>query len=157
MSQSDDDIIVREMQRERPRRSVFWAFFFLAVACVIGKAHFLNTLFPFSESRRRLDWLQQLAAITQRDGAFVIIVAMASALLLAVTRPMDRVNKWLYRATRLFTLLCLVYVIIAIAAFDFLRSFPTCSLWYQLGGWRAPLLNLLSRRLEIVLIRSINC
>src|ERR1041385_6873335 len=96
----EDDIILAEMQRERPRRSVLWAFFFLGLACVIAKAHFLNTLFPFSESERRLDWLQQLAAITQRDGAFVIIAGMASAILLAVTRPMERLQKWLYRLIR---------------------------------------------------------
>src|SRR6266581_4879363 len=125
----DDDIILQEFSRERPVRSVFWAFFFLAVAAVV--------------------------AIAQRDAAFVIIAGMGLAVLLAVTRPMERLNKWLYRLIRVFALLCLVYEIVAIAAFDFLRSFPTCSLWYQIGGWNAPLLDLLSHRLELVLASSI--
>src|SRR5215204_2046024 len=151
----DDDIILQELQRERPARPVLWAFFFLALACVIAKAHYLHSLYNFFESKRRLDWLQQLAAITQRDAAFFIIAAMASAALLAFTRPLNSLNKWLYRLIRLFTLLCLIYLILATAAFDFTRSFPTCSLWYQAGGWRAPLLGLLTRKLEIVVVTSI--
>src|SRR5215208_8494912 len=96
----DKDIILEELQRERPARPVFWAFFFLAVACVIAKAHYLHSLYNFFESKRRLDWLQQLAAITQRDAAFFIIAGVASAALLAVTRPLDSLNKWLYRLIR---------------------------------------------------------
>jgi arylsulfatase A-like enzyme len=151
----DDDIILQEMQRERPRRTVFWAFFYLALACFIAKGHYLNGLYNFLESKRRLDWIQHLAAITQRDTAFVIIAGMASALLLLITRPLNVLNKWLYRLIRLFALLCLIYVIVAMAAFDFLRSFPTCSLWYQAGGWRAPLWDLLTRKLAIILAGSI--
>src|SRR5438874_11221420 len=113
----DDDIILQEFSRERPVRSVFWAFFFIAVAAVVAKAHFLNSLFPFLESKRRFDWMQQLAAITHRDAAFVIVAGMGSAVLLAVTRPMERLKKWLYRLIRVFALLCLVYEIIAIIAF----------------------------------------
>jgi arylsulfatase A-like enzyme len=151
----DEDIILQELQRERPARPVLWAFFFLGLACIIAKAHYLHSLYSFFESKRRLDWMQNLAAITQRDAAFFIIAGMASAALLAITRPLDLLNKWLYRLIRLFTLLCLIYLIIAIADFDFTRSFPTCSLWYQAGGWRAPLLDLLTHKLEIVLVSSI--
>jgi arylsulfatase A-like enzyme len=151
----DDDIIRQELQRERPARPVFWAFFFLAVACFIAKAHYLHSFYNFFQSKRRLDWLQELAAITQRDAAFVIITGMASAALLAVTRSLNSLNKWLHRLVRLLALLCLIYLIVAMAAFDFLRSFPTCSLWYQAGGWRAPLWDLLTRKLEIVLVGSI--
>ncbi|HEV8292568.1 MAG TPA: sulfatase, partial [Tepidisphaeraceae bacterium] len=95
------------------------------------------------------------ASITQRDAAFVIIAGMASAASLAITRPLNSLNKWLYRLIRLFALLALIYLIVAMAAFDFLRSFPTCSLWYQAGGWRAPLWELLTRKLEYVLAGSI--
>src|SRR3954464_8667656 len=130
---SDDDIILEELARQRPARPVVWRFFFLALACFIAKAHYLNSLFKFSESKRRFDWLQQLAGITQRDAAFVIIAGLASAGLLALTRRFDLLNKWLYRLIRLFVFLCLIYLIAAAAAFDFTRSFPTCSLWYQLG------------------------
>src|SRR5882762_10368579 len=152
---SDEDLILEELARERPPRGVFWPFFWLAIACFIAKAWYFNSLYKFSESKRRFDWLQQLAAITQRDAAFVIIAGMASAGLLAITRPLNSLNKWLYRLIRLFALLCLIYLIIATTAFDFLRSFPTCSLWYQAGGWRAPLWDLLTRKLEIVLAGSI--
>ncbi|HEV8607922.1 MAG TPA: sulfatase-like hydrolase/transferase [Tepidisphaeraceae bacterium] len=152
---TDINIILDEPAREQPNRSIFWPFFCLALACFISKVHYLNTLANFFESNRRLDWLQQLAAITQRDAAFVILSAMAAAVLLAITRPLKFLNKWLYRLTRLFALLCLIYLILATAAFDFLRSFPTCSLWYQAGGWRAPLWDLLTRELEIVLAASI--
>src|SRR5436190_10682084 len=124
----DDDIILEELARERPARSVFWRFFFLAIACFIAKAWYLNSLYKFSESKRRFDWLQQLAAISQRDAAFVIIAAMTCAALLAITRSFNSFNKWLYRLIRLFALACLIYLIIATAAFDFTRSFPTCSL-----------------------------
>ncbi|HEV8290795.1 MAG TPA: hypothetical protein VGP94_02675, partial [Tepidisphaeraceae bacterium] len=99
---ADDDIILQELQRERPARSVFWVFFFLAVACFIAKAHYLHTLYNFFESKRRFDWIQNLASITQRDAAFVIIAGMASAALLAITRPLNSLNKWLYRLIRLF-------------------------------------------------------
>jgi len=152
---SDDDLILEEMARERPPRSIFWAFFYLGLACFAAKAHYFNSLYKFSESKRRFDWLQQLAAITQRDAAFVIIAGMAAAGLLALTRSMNSLNKWLHRLARLFALLCLIYLIPATAAFDFTRSFPTCSLWYQIGGWRAPLFNLLSPKLEYVLVGSI--
>ena len=74
---SDDDLILEEMARERPPRSIFWAFFYLGLACFAAKAHYFNSLYKFSESKRRFDWLQQLAAITQRDAAFVIIAGMA--------------------------------------------------------------------------------
>jgi len=151
----DDDIILEELDRERPRRSVFWAFFFLAIACFIAKAHYLNSLYKFSESKRRFEWFQQLAAITQRDGAFVIISGILCAGLIALTHSLNSLNKCLYRLIRLFTLLCLIYLIIAMAEFDFTRSFPTCSLWYQAGGWRTPLLNLLTQKLEYVLVGSI--
>src|SRR5205814_9933061 len=110
-------------------------------ACM-HKALYCNNLYKCSRSKRRFDWLQQLAAISQRDAAFVIITGMACAALLAITRPLNSVNKWLYRFIRLFALVCLIYLIIASAAFDFIRSFPTCSLWYQIGGWRPPLLHL---------------
>ena len=36
----------------------------------------------------------------QRDAAFVIVAGMGSAVLLAVTQPMERLNKWLYRLIR---------------------------------------------------------
>src|SRR5436190_5101900 len=150
----DDDIILEELARERPARSVFWRFFFLAIACFIAKAWYLNSLSKFSASKRRFDLLQQLAAITQRDAAFVIIAGMACAALLAITRPLNTLNKWLHRVIRLLVFVCLIYLIIATAAFDFIRSFPTCSLWYQIGGWRAPLLELLTRKLEYVLVGS---
>src|SRR5258706_11499995 len=152
---SDEDLILEELARERPPRGVFWPFFWLAIACFIAKAWYFNSLYKFSENKRRFDWLQQLAAIPQRDAAFVIIAGMACAGLLALTRSMNSLNKLLYRLIRFSALLCLIYLIIATAAFDFIRSFPTCSLWYQIGGWRAPLLDLLTRRLEYVLVGSI--
>src|SRR6266576_2295954 len=126
MSRNSDNIILDDLAEAWPPRPVFWAFFWLAIACFIAKAHYLNGLYNFLESKRRFDWLQQLAAITQRDAAFVILAGMASAALIALTRPLNFLNKWLYRLIRLIALLCLIYLIIAIAAFDFLRSFPTC-------------------------------
>src|SRR5258705_12760155 len=97
MSRSSDTIILNDLAEPRPPRPVFWAFFWLAIACFIAKAHYLNGLYNFWESKRRFDWLQQLAAIMQRDAAFVIIAGMASAALLAITRPLNFVNRWLYR------------------------------------------------------------
>src|SRR2546426_12320775 len=109
---SDDDIILQEMARERPVGSVFWAFFLLALACFIAKAHYLHGLYNFWESKRRFDWLQQLAAITQRDAAFFIIAGMASAVFLGITPPLNFLNRRLYRLIRLFSLLCPLFLIL---------------------------------------------
>src|SRR5687768_13997097 len=111
----DDDIILQELARERPARPVFWAFFFLGVACVAAKTYFQHSLWNFFEHKRREDWILELAVFCQRDAAFVIVAGMASAALLAITRPLNWFNKWLYRLIRLFALLCVVYLVVAMA------------------------------------------
>src|SRR5436190_1475523 len=120
---------------DRPR-SVFWVFFWLAAACFVAKVYYLNDLWPFFQNKRKRDWLEQLAAITQKDAAFVTIAGMICGLILLITRPMRRIHRLLDAIIRLFAITCVAYVVIAAAAFDFLRSYPTYTLWYQLGGWR---------------------
>src|SRR4051794_9760321 len=102
-----------DQAHENRQRPIFWIFFWLAVACLVAKIYYLNSLYPFFQHNRKKDWLENLSAITQGDMAFVVIAAMISALLLLITSPFRRAHRLLHALIRLFAILCLAYIITA--------------------------------------------